>query len=313
MNLVRALSLILCQMAASGIARADGETPAWFEHQERCLNCFYGSSQPSETENSAAAGAISNAYMNLAIAEFGMGVHITETQEVTNSGTTFEQQITQAMDLRSIPGKTLKKSIVRGSSGEYVAYVELQFASTDIKEAKRQRSVLAAQAFSSRLQSITVPKMVGRQSEVYGELIIRGVPSTARSFLDDNFIGSGEGFYPRVGIGTYRLTIVDEARRYHDLSAAVQIEPGKRTFLEVALEPKEGELVVESTPGYARVSVDNRFIGLTPAKVRLGYGVHSVEVTKEGRAPKTFTAAVDFDEQLKFTVHLEKLQPKVAH
>jgi hypothetical protein len=84
--------------------------------------------------------------------------------------------------------------------------------------------------------------------------------------------------------------------------------PGQQALTAVSNigAPKTGKVTVNSLPGNAEITIDNEFIGNSPAAVRLDNGTHTITVTLKGFKPWTRGLTVLPDAELTLNATLDK-------
>ncbi|MCD6506169.1 PEGA domain-containing protein [Candidatus Poribacteria bacterium] len=119
----------------------------------------------------------------------------------------------------------------------------------------------------------------------FGTLNVESDPAGATVLL----AGEEKGVTPlkvEVDAGRYVLELHKDL--YMDWSGEVEIREGETTDVSRKLTPNFGVLDVQVTPEGAKIMVDGREMGRTPAKLRLSPGAHKVEVIEEGYVPKVY-------------------------
>ena len=135
-----------------------------------------------------------------------------------------------------------------------------------------------------------------------GQLMVGGEPAGAVVLLD----GMPRGELPldltAVPSGEYQLRVTAEG--YQDYVEDVTLQAGEVREVAVALALHEGKVKITSVPSRARVYIDGRFRGETPALVEhIAPGPHALKLEKEGHelveqevlAPETGTADINVE------------------
>jgi len=118
-----------------------------------------------------------------------------------------------------------------------------------------------------------------------GSLFIRSDPSRSGVFLAGEYAGMTPLEIGNLTPGVYPLTIAKYG--YANSSMEVKVVAGERSTAEVTLEPLSGgEILVNTDPAGATVSVDGVPSGVSPAGIaNLSLGNHTIAATLEGYQP----------------------------
>jgi hypothetical protein len=121
-----------------------------------------------------------------------------------------------------------------------------------------------------RVKVATVEIAVNVQS---ARVLLRGVEVSARK-------GGSASAPMRVNAGPAKIEALAEG--FVSVSETRNLPGGELTAIQFNLVPREAELLVTSPKPGALVRVDEKDLGLAPAKVKLGAGPHNVRVTLDG-------------------------------
>jgi formylglycine-generating enzyme required for sulfatase activity len=111
--------------------------------------------------------------------------------------------------------------------------------------------------------------------------------------------------------GRYRLRVEAERHQARDMELVVE-GGGREIALDVALSRDWGELVVESSPGEARVTADGVELGRTPLVAELVAGSYALEVGKAGHKPWRGEVAIEADGRVELpAIVLERAEIRV--
>jgi formylglycine-generating enzyme required for sulfatase activity len=103
----------------------------------------------------------------------------------------------------------------------------------------------------------------------------------ARVFIDGREVGTAPITEMEVKSGKRQLQV--RAENYQELQTGVIIEGcGHLQSFEFALVPAWSEVLINSVPQSAGVSIDGTLAGKTPLRIDLAAGTHQVEITAEG-------------------------------
>jgi len=96
---------------------------------------------------------------------------------------------------------------------------------------------------------------------------------------------------------------------YRDARTSIQVEPSKRTRIDIKLVPVTGTLSVTSDPSGANVSIDDELKGQTPLRIDLPPKEYEVSLTLEGYYPKKTKVRVlsDREQSVNFAL-IEKVE-----
>ncbi|MGK5092448.1 PEGA domain-containing protein [Deltaproteobacteria bacterium TL4] len=134
----------------------------------------------------------------------------------------------------------------------------------------------------------------------FGTLEITTLPAQAHVFLE----GIAKGETPvklQVTEGTHQLKI--QKTKYETLEKTLTVQGGKTTKYKVTLV-KIPELIIGSTPGGAKIMVDQQVVGNTPLTLQTTKGPHQIQIEKEG-----FEV---FQKQLQVATEDVSLAPRLA-
>lgn len=111
--------------------------------------------------------------------------------------------------------------------------------------------------------------------------------------------------------GRYRLRVAAERHQARDMELVVE-GGGRDIALDVALSRDWGELVVESSPGEARVTADGVELGRTPLVAELVAGSYAIEVGKAGHRPWRGEVDIEADGRVELpAIVLERADARV--
>jgi formylglycine-generating enzyme required for sulfatase activity len=127
--------------------------------------------------------------------------------------------------------------------------------------------------------------------------------------------GVEAGTTPLAGLelppGRYRLRVEAERHQARDMELVVE-GGGRDIALDVALSRDWGELVVESSPGEARVTADGVELGRTPLVAELVAGSYALEVGKAGHKPWRGEVEIEADGRMELpAIVLERADVRV--
>lgn len=104
--------------------------------------------------------------------------------------------------------------------------------------------------------------------------------------------------------GEYTLEI--EKPGYEPVRQPLVVGIGQPYSFSFRLQPKRGELRVQTVPGDARIYVDDRFEGLGSFRERVDIGVHEVRVEAKGFLSKTQKVEILADESEQLGISLDR-------
>jgi tetratricopeptide (TPR) repeat protein len=140
--------------------------------------------------------------------------------------------------------------------------------------------------------------------ELGGRLNILSIPSGARAFIDEKYVGITPLRTERIPAGSYQLRLAKE--RYKDRLSAVVLSRGQEKEVNGRLLPIKGSIAISSDPPGAVVYLDGENKGSTPVFI---YGVmigqHSLKLTKPGYKDREKQITV---EELKISWQFIKLE-----
>ena len=108
------------------------------------------------------------------------------------------------------------------------------------------------------------------------------VGEATRWSLNDDRLATGAEFERELLPGEYRLGV--NHPYYQTVEQQVTIGRGERLELDIPLQQVEGEIVIQSLPTGASVSLDGVVAGTTPLRTRLAGGAHQLDVALDGYA-----------------------------
>lgn len=147
-------------------------------------------------------------------------------------------------------------------------------------------------------QSFTFALMPG-----WGEVKIQTLPSAAKVFIDDNFMGESP-LSLNLAEGTYLLEI--SAERYKTWKTQLDVQAGSpQNFDTIQLQPADGTLSLQTEPPGANVTVDGAFVGQTPVDIHLQPDTgHLLQISKAGYENIEQSVTVVSDELKKLDLKL---------
>ena len=147
---------------------------------------------------------------------------------------------------------------------------------------------------------------------ILGTLQLRGAPVGAQVRLDgpDAPVIGTLPVELRLPPGPHIL--VFDAERHQTLRLPVSVEADTSLPIDVNLEVATGSLVVEAVERGARIDVDGRAVGFTPAVVDVPAGPHTVQVQLPGYRTYTEEVTVEADQSRTVEVRLRSRQEVTA-
>jgi hypothetical protein len=148
-----------------------------------------------------------------------------------------------------------------------------------------------------------------------GRLVIQSVPPGALAIVDGRRVGETPVTVP-VPLGAHEIQVgrpgYEPRTERVNLTAAsasrtlrYQLRRGAGNVVPAA--PATGAVDVDSRPQGARVTVDGRYLGVTPLRVpELTAGAHRVEIDREGHRAVTSTVNIVGGEVTRLAVTLER-------
>ncbi len=113
---------------------------------------------------------------------------------------------------------------------------------------------------------------------ITGRLVLSSTPSMATLFVDDEPMGETPMQLNDLIIGEHRLRL--EKAGFASSSKTVVIEEGQTLSLEEQLE-SGGNVMVKTDREGDEIVVDGTYVGLTPMSLPLGFGTHTIKVTRD--------------------------------
>jgi len=135
-----------------------------------------------------------------------------------------------------------------------------------------------------------------------GELMISANPAGTMVQVDD---GSAEpGPLTKSGISAGPHTVVFSKAGYATESRKIDVVAGGKALVAVTLQPRGAFVTVASQPAGATIVVDGKESGLTPAKLVLSEGQHSITVRKEGFLPQSAMPTLSRGQEFQYSPEL---------
>lgn len=139
-----------------------------------------------------------------------------------------------------------------------------------------------------------------------GELVISSVPEGAQVQVDDSVAGLTPLSLENLGPGQ-RLVVLSKAG-YAVESRSVMVQRGSRTALAVSLNQLAAMASIASDPPGAAIIIDGRDTGkVTPAKLVVGQGSHSLVLRMPGYLETSTSMALNPGETFQFAPSLKPL------
>jgi hypothetical protein len=127
-----------------------------------------------------------------------------------------------------------------------------------------------------------------QQTEVH----IRSTPPGATIAINGKTAGVTPLSLPVLPAGKH--LVVATLHGFRPLYKTVEIAPGERTVLDLALEPQTGLLLVHSTPSGAELTINDVHRGTTPALITdLQPGAYRLQISKSGFLPRLLDVTID--------------------
>jgi len=118
----------------------------------------------------------------------------------------------------------------------------------------------------------------------FGALEIESSPKAADMYLDGKYKGTTPLKIDKVYSGPHTLRLQKEL--YKSWETSINIEDAKTISINQKLEEDFGVLSFLSKPDGSKISIDDKYIGLTPLKdFRVAKGVHNIKIEKSNHNP----------------------------
>ncbi len=141
-----------------------------------------------------------------------------------------------------------------------------------------------------------------------GSLVIGSVPDNASVVVNGQYRGKTPLTLDNLDPGTYTVNLSKFG--YALTTATTDLQSGERQEVTATLPPTMGSLIVNTTPPGARVIVDGRDSGTSPATVTgLMPGNHNLTITKDGYTPSGQQVEITAGITLPVTVTLSPSSP----
>jgi len=144
------------------------------------------------------------------------------------------------------------------------------------------------------------PQKIFVELQPSANLLISGTPVNSKIFIDDNLKGFAPLSVENLAVGEYVITV--EATGFETLKKRISLKKGKN-FFNYSLKKKSFSINLESLPTGAMLFLDNKFIGFTPLKNSVDYGVHEFKLKKDNLE---WVYKAEISENRNFLVDLEK-------
>ncbi len=115
---------------------------------------------------------------------------------------------------------------------------------------------------------------------IYGKLNIDSNPFDADIYIDGKAYGKTPNQIQKILIGRHTLSLKKEG--YKDINETIEIKEGKMLDRKYDLN-QITSIKISSTPADARIQIDGRDFGFTPANINtLDAGMHDLKLSKDG-------------------------------
>ena len=115
---------------------------------------------------------------------------------------------------------------------------------------------------------------------IYGKLNIDSNPFDADIYIDGKSYGKTPNQIQKILIGQHTLTLKKEG--YKDINETIEIKEGEMLDRKYDLN-QITSIKISSTPADARIEIDGRDFGFTPANINtLDAGTHNLKLSKDG-------------------------------
>ncbi len=126
-----------------------------------------------------------------------------------------------------------------------------------------------------------------------GAIKINSEPANATIYLDGKEVGTTPDTIRAIAQGTHEVEV--QAEGYEKWKRSVKVNVGKEKVLTALLQIKTGSISVESKPSMARIYLDGKEVGKTPANLKsIVPGTHEMEVWMGGY--ETWSERVNIEE-----------------
>lgn len=141
----------------------------------------------------------------------------------------------------------------------------------------------------------------------YGKLDIDSTPTGAKLYVEGDFI---EKTPVLISLKSGKYNIHLEKDGFKTARDEIEIVEKERLRLNLKLEPREryGDLIVESRPSRARISVDDRYYDLAPARISLREGNYRITAEKHDHDSETRQVYVDGNRETRVFFDLKPVE-----
>jgi hypothetical protein len=144
-----------------------------------------------------------------------------------------------------------------------------------------------------------------------GSLVISSLPDNASIVVNGQYRGKTPLTLDNLDPGTYTVNISKFG--FSPSTATTNLQSGERQEITATLPAETGSLIINTTPTGARIMVDDKDAGLSPAMLAgLAPGNHTITITKDGYIPSTQQVKITAGTALPVTVVLSSSSPLPA-
>ena len=137
-----------------------------------------------------------------------------------------------------------------------------------------------------------------------GAIKINSEPTNATIYLDGKEVGTTPDTIRSIAQGTHEIEVHMEG--YEKWKRSVKVNAGKEKVLTALLQIKTGSILIESKPSKARLYLDGKEVGKTPANLRsIVPGTHEVEVWMDGYEVWSESVNIEGDKEKAITAVLQ--------
>ncbi|MGR3174615.1 MAG: PEGA domain-containing protein [Candidatus Scalindua sp.] len=137
-----------------------------------------------------------------------------------------------------------------------------------------------------------------------GAIKINSEPASATIYLNGKEVGTTPDTIRSIAPGTHEIEVHMEG--YEEWKRSIKVNVGKEKVLTALLQTKIGSILIESKPSNARIYLDDREVGKTPANLKsIVLGTHEVEVRMDGYEVWSESVIVEEDREKTITAALQ--------